>query len=139
MLFQNSPTLRDPVIARYRKFWMGRLMSGCRRLFQREPSVSRLPVISWIANLVMSRFVSVCLVYCVLWHDRIASYAIFCDKVANLIPRSRKASGMLRSTSSGCVLWAPLFASRSACLFPRLFVYPLTHLKLVGAALRRNW
>ena len=114
-------------------------MSGCHRLFQREPSVSRLPVISWIANLVMLRFVSVCLVYCILWCDHIASYAIFCDKVASLIPCSQKTSGILRSTSSGCVLWAPLFASRLACSFPRLFVRPLTHLKLVGAALRHNW
>ena len=139
MLFQNLPTLRDPVIAQYRKFWMGHLMSGCCRLFQWEPFVSRLLVISLIAYLVMSRFVSVCLVYCVLWRDHIASYAIFCDTVASLISHSWKASGMLQSTLSGCGLWAPLFASWSACLFPRLFVCPLTHLKLVGAALHCNW
>ena len=118
---------------------MGHLMSGCCRLFQREPSISRLPVISLIAYPIMSRFVSVCLVYCVLWHDCIASYAIFCDKVASLIPHSWKASGMLRSILSGCGLWTSLFASWSACLFPRLFVCPLTHLKLVGAALHHNW
>ena len=122
MLFQKSPIRRDPAIARYRKFCIGRLISGCRRLFQRESFVSRLFVTSLIVYRVMSRFMSVCLVYCVVWLDFIASYTAFCVRVVSLSPRSWNDSGISQFISSGWGFVAPWFASWSAHSFPRLFV-----------------
>ena len=62
MLDQKLPMRREPVMALYRKFCMCRLMSSCRMFFQIDASVSSWVVMSWIAYLVMSRFMSVFLV-----------------------------------------------------------------------------
>lgn len=98
---------RESFIAQYRKFWIGRRMSGCLKFFHSVVSVSRLRVMFWMAYLVISRFMSVVLLYGVFWWSRSARYAIRWVSVVSLIPWRWKFVGMSRSMKSGWSFRAP--------------------------------
>ena len=64
---------------------------------------------------------------------RIPLYARACVKVSNFAPCRSYSIGTSRGRTSGMFLIAPSFASLSLSSLPRSPLWPLTHLKKVGA------
>lgn len=115
---QYSPILCAPCMALYRNCLVLRDISLCLLFSQMLASVSRCPVISCIANLVTSRlFVVFCLGIVGLF-SLMPLYARDCEMADSFAPCRLNSLGTVKFNSSGCGLFAPSFASLSACSFP---------------------
>jgi hypothetical protein len=98
---------------------------------------SRLPVISWIVYLVMSRLLVVTLLggFFVSFCFFIPLYVSDCDIDDSFAPCRFHSLGIERSIWSSVGLFTPSRARRSACSFPWSPLCPFVHMKDVCADL----
>ena len=136
---QKSPIRRALLIALNRKVCIGRLMSWCLHPFQMALFGRDCLFTSSMEILILSSVISTRRGVGGLSRLDMWAYARACDIFVSLIPFVWKCSGTDRSISSAVGLLAPSLASLSASSFPWVPLWPFTHLKWVGALLRRSW
>lgn len=133
MFSQYLPILCVPCIDLYRKSRIFSLIGWLFRLRHIDSSVSRSPFCCWMSVLIASRFLVVDLRDIGFSNSLKPLYARACVTFDSFAPCTSKWAGTSSEKSSGSSLSAPCFARASHFSLPSSPLWPLTHLKVVGA------